>query len=212
MLSHIATDLHEVYLEEVFKPQLGKPGASTPPKPATKSSSDIDGDGDVDSFEKKVRQLIYDIRHIMRRDKITADQAFNVKVSTVKKYGSDVIKAAKEKLGIKTGGAVSVSEESSERMVKVTINYKNGTIDRRNVPYGEISTLRAKPTISSVEVSSNKVSNVGGGGGAVIVIGWVIGNSIPGGMFIVSVKTGDGTLTKSPGFNSMIVPGSTGGK
>jgi hypothetical protein len=43
-------------------------------------------------------------------------------------------------------------------MVKVTINYKNGTIDRRNVPYNEISTLRAKPTISSVEVSSNKVS------------------------------------------------------
>jgi hypothetical protein len=62
MLSHIATDLQQVYLEEVFTPQLGKPGASTPVKP--KSSSDIDGDGDVDSFEKKVRQLIYDIRHV----------------------------------------------------------------------------------------------------------------------------------------------------
>jgi hypothetical protein len=43
-------------------------------------------------------------------------------------------------------------------MVTVTINYKNGTTDRRNVPYSEISSLRAKPTISSVEVSSNKVS------------------------------------------------------
>ena len=156
MLSHIATDLHQVYLEEVFTPQLGKPGASTPAKP--KSSSDIDGDGNVDSFEKKVRQLIYDIRHIMRRDKITADQAFNVKVSTVKKYGSDVIKAAKEKLGIKGRSVTSVSEESSTRMVKVTINYKNGTIDRRNVPYEEVSQLRSKPTISSVEISSNKVS------------------------------------------------------
>lgn len=51
MLSHIATDLQQVYLEEVFTPQLGKPGASIPAKP--KSSSDIDGDGDVDSFEKK---------------------------------------------------------------------------------------------------------------------------------------------------------------
>ena len=33
MLSHITTDLHQVYLEEVFTPQLGKPGASTPTKP-----------------------------------------------------------------------------------------------------------------------------------------------------------------------------------
>lgn len=73
-------------------------------------------------------------------------------------YSVEVIKAAKEKLGIRGGSATSVSEESSTRMVKVTINYKNGTIDRRNVPYGEVSQLRSKPTISSVEISSNKVS------------------------------------------------------
>jgi hypothetical protein len=155
MLSHITTDLHQVYLEEVFTPQLGKPGASTPAKP--KSFSDIDGDGDVDSFEKKVRQLIYDVRHIMKAKKVPAEKAFQMRSSKTN-YGAEVIKAAKEKLGIRGGSVTSVSEESSTRMVKVTINYKNGTIDRRNVPYGEVSQLRSKPTISSVEISSNKVS------------------------------------------------------
>jgi hypothetical protein len=155
MLSHITTDLHKVYLEEVFTPQLGKPGASTPAKP--NSSSDIDGDGDVDSFEKKVRQLIYDVRHIMKTKKVPAEKAFEIRSSKTN-YGAEVIKSAKEKLGIRGGSATSVSEESSTRMVKVTINYKNGTIDRRNVPYGEVSQLRSKPTISSVEISSNKVS------------------------------------------------------
>jgi hypothetical protein len=159
MLSHIASDLHQVYLEEVFKPQLGKPGASTPPE--KKSSSDLDSDGDVDSFEKKVRQFIYDVRHLMRKNNIPVERAFQIR-SAKTKYGAEVIKTAKEKLGIKSGGTTSVSEESSERMVKVTINYKNGTIDRRNVPYSEISTLRAKPTISSVEVSSNKVTYAAG--------------------------------------------------
>jgi hypothetical protein len=155
MLSHIATDLQQVYLEEVFTPQLGKPGASTPAKP--KSSSDIDGDGDVDSFEKKVRQVVYDVRHIMKAKKVPAEKAFEMRSSKTN-YSAEVIEAAKEKLGIRGGSATSVSEESSTRMVKVTINYKNGTIDRRNVPYGEVSQLRSKPTISSVEISSNKVS------------------------------------------------------
>jgi hypothetical protein len=155
MLSHIATDLQQVYLEEVFTPQLGKPGASTPAKP--KSSSDIDGDGDVDSFEKKVRQVVYDVRHIMKAKKVPAEKAFEMRSSKTN-YSAEVIEAAKEKLGIRGGSVTSVSEESSTRMVKVTINYKNGTIDRRNVPYGEVSQLRSKPTISSVEISSNKVS------------------------------------------------------
>ena len=162
MLSHITTDLHQVYLEEVFTPQLGKPGASTPAKP--KSSSDIDGDGDVDSFEKKVRQLIYDVRHIMKEKKVPAEKAFQMRSSKTN-YSAEIIKTAKEKLGIRGGSVTSVSEESSTRMVKVTINYKNGTIDRRNVPYGEISQLRSKPTISSVEISSNKVSYSSSGKG-----------------------------------------------
>jgi hypothetical protein len=147
--------LHQAYLEEVFKPQLGKPGASEPQK--VSSPSDLDGDGDTDSFEKKVRQFIYDVRHLMRKQNIPVERAFQMRSSKTN-YGAEVIKTAKEKLGIKASSSAPVSEESSERMVKVTINYKNGTIDRRNVPYSEISSLRSKPTISSVEVSSNKVS------------------------------------------------------
>ncbi len=162
MLSHIATDLQQVYLEEVFTPQLGKPGASTPAKP--KSSSDLDGDGDVDSFEKKVRQIIYDVRHIMNKKKVPAEEAFKLRTSKTG-YSEEMINAAKQKLGIKGGSVTSVSEESSTRMVKVTINYKNGTTERRNVPYGEVSQLRSKPTISSVEISSNKVSYSGSGKG-----------------------------------------------
>jgi len=160
MLSHITTDLHQVYLEEVFTPQLGKPGASTPAKP--KSSSDIDGDGDVDSFEKNVRQVIYDVRHIMKEKKVPAEQAFKLRTSKTN-YSEEVIETAKKKLGVIGGSTTSVSEESTGRMVKVTINYKNGTIDRRNVPYTEVSQLRSKPTISSVEISSNKVSYPGAG-------------------------------------------------
>ena len=155
MLSHIATDLHKSYLEEVFKPQLGKPGASSPEK--STSPSDLDGDGDTDSFEKKVRQFIYDVRHLMRKENIPVEKAFQMRSSKTN-YGADVIKSAKEKLNIKSAGTTPVSEETSKRMVSVSINYKNGTRDRRNVPYSEVSALRAKPTISSVEISSNKVS------------------------------------------------------
>jgi hypothetical protein len=157
MLSHIATDLHSAYLEEVFKPQLGKPGASTPKK-SKPVSSDLDNDGDVDTFEKKVRQFIYDVRHLMKRNNIPLEKAFQMRSSKTN-YGADVIKTAKEKLGIKVGGSVAVSEESETRMVYVTINYQNGTVDKRNVPYDEISRLRSKPTVRSVEISSNRSKN-----------------------------------------------------
>lgn len=157
MLSHIATDLHQIYLEEVFTPQLGKPEASTAAKKSPASSSDLDGDGNVDPFEKKVRQFIYDVRHLIRTKSIPVEKAVQLR-STNSNYGNDVIKAAKEKLGIKGGSVSPVSEETKERMVTATINYKNGTVDRRNVPYAQVSELRSKPTVRSVEVSSNTVS------------------------------------------------------
>jgi hypothetical protein len=98
----------------------------------------------------------------MKEKKVPAEKAFQMRSSKTN-YSAEIIKTAKEKLGIRGGSVTSVSEESSTRMVKVTINYKNGTIDRRNVPYGEVSQLRSKPTISSVEISSNKVSYPGAG-------------------------------------------------
>ena len=154
MLSHITTDLHQVYLEEVFTPQLGKPGASTPAKP--KSSSDIDGDGDVDSFEKKVRQLIYDVRHIMKAKKVPAEKAFQMRSSKTN-YSAEVVKAAKEKLGIRGGSATPVSEEilSEDDKVGILVNYKNGTTYRKSVSRDSVQTelqkFRSNPNVSSVE-------------------------------------------------------------
>ncbi len=154
MLFHIATDLQQVYLEEVFTPQLGKPGASTPTKP--KSSSDLDGDGDVDSFEKKVRQVVYDVRHIMKEKKVPAEKAFELRTSKTN-YSAEVIKTAKEKLGIRGGGAASVSEEilSEDDKVGIVVNYKNGTTYRKSVSRDSVQTelqkFRSNPNVASVE-------------------------------------------------------------
>jgi hypothetical protein len=168
MLSHIATDLQQVYLEEVFTPQLGKPGASTPAKPKSspakpksspakpKSSSDLDGDGDVDSFEKKVRQIIYDVRHIMKDENVSAEEAF--KKRTLKTgFSAEMVDKAKEKLGIKGGTATSVSEEtlSEDDKVGIVVNYKNGTTYRKSVSRDSVQTelqkFRSNPNVSSVE-------------------------------------------------------------
>lgn len=154
MLSHIATDLHQVYLEEVFTPQLGKPETSTPAKP--KSSSDLDNDGDVDSFEKKVRQVVYDVRHIMKVEKVPAEKAFEMRSSKTN-YSAEVIKTAKEKLGIKGGSVTSVSEEilSEDDKVGIVVNYKNGTTYRKSVSRDSVQTelqkFRTNPNVSSVE-------------------------------------------------------------
>jgi hypothetical protein len=166
MLSHIATDLQQVYLEEVFKPQLGKPGASTPTKTADKSPSDIDGDGDVDSFEKKVRQFIYDVRHLVRKNNIPVERAFQIRSSKTN-YGASVIKTAKEKLGIKSGTTAPVSEEvlgeddgKGEKLFSIVINYKNGTTYRKRTSRSEIQRLRSNPNVSSVEMTRYGVDGI----------------------------------------------------
>jgi hypothetical protein len=158
MLSHIASDLHQAYLEEVFKPQLGKPGASTPTKPT--SPADLDGDGNVDSFEKKVRQFIYDVRHLMRKQNIPVERAFQMRSSKTN-YGAEVIKTAKEKLGIKGGGAAPVSEEvGKEKLYSIVINYKNGTTYRKRTSRSEINRLRSNPNVSSVEMTKYGVDGL----------------------------------------------------
>lgn len=159
MLSHIASDLHQAYLEEVFKPQLGKPGASTPEK--STSPSDLDGDGETDSFEKKVRQFIYDVRHLMRKNNIPVERAFQIRSSKTN-YGAEVIKTAKEKLGIKTGGTTPVAEEreSGEKLFSIVINYKNGTTYRKRTSRAEISRLRSNPNVSSVEMTRYGVDGI----------------------------------------------------
>lgn len=151
MLSHITSDLHQAYLEEVFKPQLGKPGASEPER--SSAPADLDNDGNVDSFEKKVRQFIYDVRHIMRKKNVPVERAFEMRSSTTN-YGAGVIKTAKEKLGIKTGGVTPVSEEvDKEKLYSIVINYKNGTTYRKRTSRSEINRLRSNPNVSSVEMT-----------------------------------------------------------
>jgi hypothetical protein len=150
-------DINLIYLEEVLKPQIGpkfqKSDASKTP------SSDLDGDGNVDSFEKKVRQFIYDVRHLMRKNNIPVERAFQIRSSKTN-YGAEVIKTAKEKLGIRGGGSSPVSEESineytetknTERLYKIVIKYKNGTTYRKRTTQSEISKLRNNPNVSSVE-------------------------------------------------------------
>lgn len=146
-------DLHSVYLEEVLKPQIA-PKFQVSQKP---SESDLNGDGNVDSFEKKVRQFIYDVRHLMKKNNIPVEKAFQMRSSKTN-YGAEVIKTAKEKLGIKSGG--SVSEENinefketgnKERLYKIVIRYKNGTTYRKRTTQSEIAKIRSNPNVSSVE-------------------------------------------------------------
>jgi hypothetical protein len=138
---------------------LGKPGASTPEK--STSPSDLDGDGDTDSFEKKVRQFIYDVRHLMRKNNIPVERAFQMRSSKTN-YGADVIKTAKEKLGIKSGGTTPVAEEAghNEKLFSIVINYRNGTTYRKRTSRAEISRLRSNPNVSSVEMTRYGVDGI----------------------------------------------------
>jgi hypothetical protein len=155
MLSHIVSDIHEHYVTEILKPQLGKPGAAKPT-----SSSDLDGDGNVDSFEKKVRQFVYDVRHLVRKNNIPVEKAFQMR-SAKTNYGAAVVKTAKEKLGIKSGGTAPVSEEvDGEKSYSIVIRYKNGTTYRKRASRSEINRLRSNPNVSSVEMTKYGVDGL----------------------------------------------------
>jgi hypothetical protein len=155
MLSHIVSDIHEHYVTEILKPQLGKPGAAKPT-----SSSDLDGDGNVDSFEKKVRQFVYDVRHLVRKNNIPVEKAFQMR-SAKTNHGAAVVKTAKEKLGIKSGGTAPVSEEvDGEKLYSIVIRYKNGTTYRKRTSRSEINRLRSNPNVSSVEMTKYGVDGL----------------------------------------------------
>jgi hypothetical protein len=155
MLSHIVSDIHEHYVTEILKPQLGKTGAAKPT-----SSSDLDGDGNVDSFEKKVRQFVYDVRHLVRKNNIPVEKAFQMR-SAKTNHGAAVVKTAKEKLGIKSGGTAPVSEEvDGEKLYSIVIRYKNGTTYRKRASRSEINRLRSNPNVSSVEMTKYGVDGL----------------------------------------------------
>jgi hypothetical protein len=142
-------------LSELIEPQFGKKRPQSQPQvnKSSTSPSDIDGDGSVDSFEKKVRQLIYDVRHLEKTKHIPTENAFDQRTD-ITNYPPEVVKAAREKLGIKSSVAeANIQEGDGENMISVVIRYNNGTTDRRSVTRSEIQRLRSQPNVSSVELT-----------------------------------------------------------
>jgi hypothetical protein len=158
MLSHIVSDLHEHYVTEILKPQLGKPGASTP-KPAQGGGSDIKEPGD--QSVKRIRQAVYDIRYRARREDVSLEQAFsqymsNTSMSSVEKT------AVRDKLGIGPGSSVKeelVDEEikgHKDQRYRVRVVDKNsGQTDYRYATRKQIDQLRKNP-FTKVEMSAYK--------------------------------------------------------
>jgi hypothetical protein len=133
MLSHIVSDLHEAYVTEILKPQLGKPGASSP-KSASGESSAATKDPQEQSV-KRIRQAVYDIRYRSRREGIGLDQAFNQYMSHTSMSANEKTEV-RDKLGIGPGAsASSVKEEIVDEDAKAGEYYlrvvpKRGTGER----------------------------------------------------------------------------------
>jgi hypothetical protein len=113
MLSHIVSDLHEAYVEEILKPQLG---SSDAPKPTSSGGESAKSASDPDEAAvKRIRQAVYDIRYRARREDIPLDQAFNQYMSHTSMNAVEK-KAVREKLGMGVGGggATPVKEDTQD--------------------------------------------------------------------------------------------------
>lgn len=167
MLSHIVSDLHESYVNEILKPQLGggeqKPGGGDRPG--------------EDSSEKKVRQAVYDIRYRARRENVPIESAFNQYMAHSSLSSSEKA-IVKEKLGLSrpSGGGDTQKEETEideasmpefssrnksgksrgeKGKYKVRVTDKlSGKTYVRYATRSKISSLRSNPNISSVEMTS----------------------------------------------------------
>lgn len=167
MLSHIVSDLHESYVNEILKPQLGggeqKPGGGDRPG--------------EDSSEKKVRQAVYDIRYRARRENVPIESAFNQYMAHSSLSSSEK-SIVKEKLGLSrpSGGGDTQKEETeideaqmpefssrnksgkssgSKGKYKVRVTDKlSGKTYVRYATRAKITALRNNPNISSVEMTS----------------------------------------------------------
>jgi len=158
MLSHIVSDLHEHYVTEILKPQLGKPGASTPP---TKSSS-VDKEPGDQSI-KRIRQATYDIRYRSRREGISLEQAFNQYMSRTSMSSAEKT-AVRDKLGIGPGASSSAVKEEvvdeeigkhKEKRYRVRVVDKNSNLtDYRYATRKQIDQLRKNP-FTKVEMSAH---------------------------------------------------------
>lgn len=168
MLSHIVSDLHESYVNEILKPQLGSGGEQKP------GGGDRPGE---DSSEKKVRQAVYDIRYRARRENVPVETAYNQYMAHSSLSSSEKA-IVKEKLGLSrpSGGGDTQKEETeideasmpefssrnkSGKSSGSTGKYKVRVTDKlsgktyvRYATRAKITALRNNPNISSVEMTS----------------------------------------------------------
>ena len=144
-------DISAVYMQEVFKPQLGKGGEkSAAPAGAKKVEK---GKDDAESSAKRVRQAVYDIRYRARREDVKIDQAYTQYMGHTTMTGPEKA-AVKEKLGLGSGGSAPVKEETESQKYQVRVKDKSsGKSYVRMATREKINQLRANPNISSVEMT-----------------------------------------------------------
>jgi hypothetical protein len=145
-------DISSIYLEEVFKPQLGKGGDSSP---AASDGKKVEkGKDDAESSAKRIRQAVYDIRYRARREDVKLDQAFSQYMGHTTMNAPEKA-AVKEKLGLTSGSsAAPVKEELESKKYKVRVKDKeSGKSYVRYATREKINQLRSNPNISSVEMT-----------------------------------------------------------
>jgi hypothetical protein len=141
MSKNIFNDISKIYIEEIIKPQLGKP-KSIP------TSSDKKPGEPGESSEKKIRQAVYDIRYRARREEIPIQQAYNQYMSHTTMTGPE-----KSAVKVKLLGENKVIQEE-EKKYKVRVTDKNsGKSYVRYATREKINQLRSNPNISSVEMT-----------------------------------------------------------
>jgi hypothetical protein len=144
-------DISAVYVQEVFKPQLGKQASK--PEGTKKVEK---GKEDAESSAKRIRQATYDIRYRARREDLKLDQAFSQYMGHTTMTGPEK-SAVKEKLGLTDGGGgggTEVKEEVDGKKFKVRVTDKeSGKSYVRYATREKINQLRSNPNISSVEMT-----------------------------------------------------------
>ena len=142
-------DILSVYVEEVFKPQLGKSSPAPAAAPQKKASTNsVPGDAAV----KRIRQAVYDIRYRARREDIPLPQAYSQYMSHTSMNAVEK-NSVRDKLGMGPGGGSSVKEEVVQKKYQVRVTPKKG-FGNSYVRYAtdkKIERLRSNPQISSVE-------------------------------------------------------------
>ena len=146
-------DLNQVYMKEVFKPQLGKETKKEEPKSESKPEAKGAAGGGKDkkeaSSDKRVRQAVYDIRYRARREDIPLSKAYT-------QYLQNTTMSGPEKSAVKSklGEQVDFEEEVTQTKYQVRVKDKNsGKSYTRMATREKINQLRANPNIASVEMT-----------------------------------------------------------